>query len=87
MRASGTGFAVGVGRGGSVLAPIIAGFLFQANLQLPTVAMIMSLGSLLAAGVLSMLKLSAETPNASAVEEDARGHARPELKGAVAHGR
>ena len=87
VRASGTGFAVGVGRGGSVLAPIIAGFLFQANLQLPTVAMIMSLGSLLAAGVLSMLKLSAETPNASAVEEDARGHARPELKGAVAHGR
>ena len=28
VRASGTGFAVGVGRGGSVLAPIIAGFLF-----------------------------------------------------------
>jgi len=28
VRASGTGFAIGVGRGGSVLAPIIAGFLF-----------------------------------------------------------
>ncbi len=88
VRASGTGFAVGVGRGGSVLAPIIAGFLFQANLQLPTVAMIMSLGSLLAAGVLSMLKLSPETPDASAADEDARGErARTELKGAVAHGR
>ena len=88
VRASGTGFAVGVGRGGSVLAPIIAGFLFQANLQLPTVAMIMSLGSLLAAGVLSLLKLSPETPNASAAEDDARDdHARTDLKGAVAHGR
>src|SRR5204863_157362 len=38
VRASGTGFAVGVGRGGSVLAPIIAGFLFKAQLPLPTVA-------------------------------------------------
>ena len=88
VRASGTGFAVGVGRGGSVLAPIIAGFLFQANLTLPTVAMIMSLGSLLAAGVLSLLKLSPERPNESAAEEDARGdRARTDLKGAVAHGR
>jgi MFS family permease len=88
VRASGTGFAVGVGRGGSVLAPIIAGFLFTANLQLPTVAMIMSLGSLLAAGVLSLLKLGAETPDALAADEDARDdRASPPLKGAVAHGR
>jgi MFS family permease len=88
VRASGTGFAVGVGRGGSVLAPILAGFLFQANLALPTVAMIMSLGSLLAAGVLSLLKLTPERPNESAAEEDARAdHAGPEIKGAMAHGR
>ncbi len=39
VRASGTGFAVGVGRGGSVLAPIIAGFLFTAGYTLPTVAL------------------------------------------------
>jgi MFS transporter, AAHS family, vanillate permease len=57
VRASGTGFAVGVGRGGSVLAPIIAGFLFAANFSLPTVSLLMGLGSLLAAGVLLKLRL------------------------------
>ena len=31
VRAAGTGFGIGVGRGGSVLAPIIAGFLFNAG--------------------------------------------------------
>jgi benzoate transport len=56
-RASGTGFAVGVGRGGSVLAPIIAGFLFTAGYSLPTVSLLMALGSLIAAGVLILLKL------------------------------
>jgi MFS family permease len=57
VRASGTGFAVGVGRGGSVLAPIIAGLLFAANYSLPTVSLFMSLGSLVAAGVLLNLRL------------------------------
>jgi MFS family permease len=57
VRASGTGVAVGVGRGGSVLAPIIAGYLFNVGYSLPTVASIMALGSLLAAGVLVMLRL------------------------------
>jgi MFS family permease len=57
VRASGTGFAVGVGRGGSVLAPIIAGLLFTANFSLPTVSLLMGLGSLLAAGVLLNLHL------------------------------
>jgi benzoate transport len=57
VRASGTGVAIGVGRGGSVIAPIIAGYQFQAGVSLPTVSAIMSLGSLCAAIVLSMLKL------------------------------
>lgn len=57
VRASGTGVAIGIGRGGSVIAPIIAGYLFQAGVTFPTVSLIMSLGSLCAAGVLSMLKL------------------------------
>ena len=57
VRASGTGFAVGVGRGGSVLSPIIAGFLFEGGLDLPTVAVMMSVGSLVAAGLLLKLKL------------------------------
>jgi MFS family permease len=57
VRASGTGFAVGMGRGGSVLSPIVAGFLFKGGLELPTVAALMSVGSLVAAGLLMMLKL------------------------------
>lgn len=57
VRASGTGFAIGVGRGGAVLAPIIAGFLFQSGLAVPSVATIMACSSLVAACVLVGLKL------------------------------
>jgi MFS family permease len=64
VRASGTGFSVGMGRGGSVLAPIIAGFLFEAGVTLPTVSILMGLGSTLAAGVLLLLKLSPHQPGA-----------------------
>ncbi len=49
MRASGTGFGIGIGRGGSVIAPIIAGYLFQAGNSLTTVSMYLSVGSVLAA--------------------------------------
>jgi benzoate transport len=61
VRASGTGFAIGIGRGGSVLAPIVAGYLFTWGYPLPTVAMLMAMGSLVAAGVLALLKLKADT--------------------------
>jgi MFS family permease len=57
VRASGTGFAVGVGRGGSVLAPIIAGYLFVFGFSLPTVAFAMALGSVVGAAVLLLLRL------------------------------
>ena len=57
VRATGTGFAVGVGRGGAVLAPIIAGYLFHAGLGLQTVALVMGSGSLLAAAALLTLKV------------------------------
>ena len=60
VRAFGTGFTIGVGRGGSVLAPIIAGFLFAAGYSLPTVALTMALGSTLAAAMLMKLKLEGE---------------------------
>ena len=69
VRATGTGFAIGVGRGGSVLAPIVAGFLFQANLACRSISMIMALGSLLAAGVLTFLKLSPDAPEAQPAEK------------------
>jgi benzoate transport len=55
LRATGTGFAVGVGRGGAVLAPIIAGLLFQSGFGLQTVAIIMGSGSLVAAACLLAL--------------------------------
>jgi len=55
VRATGTGFAIGVGRGGAVIAPVIAGYLFQAGLGLQTVALVMACGSLLAAVALLAL--------------------------------
>jgi len=77
VRASGTGFAVGVGRGGSVLAPIIAGFLFTAGYSLPTVALTMSLGSLMGAGILSFLKLETDQPAISRPERAVRATPLP----------
>jgi benzoate transport len=77
VRASGTGFAIGVGRGGSVLAPIIAGFLFTAGYPLPTVALTMSLGSLVAAGILSFLKLETDQAVTSRPERGVRATAVP----------
>ncbi len=56
VRASGTGFTVGVGRGGAILSPIIVGFMFQAGLPLQSVTMIISIGAFVAAGVLVFLK-------------------------------
>lgn len=49
LRAGGTGFVIGFGRGGSMFGPVLAGFLFAAGMGLPVVALLMSLGSLLGA--------------------------------------
>jgi MFS family permease len=56
VRAGGTGFVIGVGRGGSVAGPIVAGLLFTAGAGLPTVALLMGLGSLIAAAMLLLLR-------------------------------
>jgi benzoate transport len=61
IRASGTGFTIGVGRGGAIFSPIIVGFMFQAGLPLPTVSMLISTGALIAAIVLVFLKLERKT--------------------------
>jgi MFS family permease len=67
VRASGTGFAVGVGRGGAVVAPVIAGYLFEAGCSLPTVATILAAGSLAAAVALFVLQdRDAERPSTPA---------------------
>jgi benzoate transport len=52
LRATGTGFVIGIGRGGSALAPALAGFLFAGGFGLPAVAGLMALGSLIAAAAL-----------------------------------
>ncbi len=62
LRASGTGFAIGVGRSGSVLAPIFAGLLFSAGYSLPTTALVLAMGSFFGAGMLMLLKLDTERP-------------------------
>jgi benzoate transport len=58
VRATGTGFAVGVGRAGAVLAPVIAGYLLQAGFGLQAVATLMAMGSLLSAAALLALKVT-----------------------------
>lgn len=68
LRAAGTGFAIGIGRGGSILAPIIAGFLFEGGMGVPVVAIIMACGSLCAAGALMFLKLDTAPPEAAEAE-------------------
>lgn len=57
LRATGTGFAIGVGRGGGVLGPIIGGALLQAGLLPSTVGTVMGLGTLFAAVVLVTLPI------------------------------
>ena len=60
VRATGTGFVIGVGRGGAVLAPILAGFLLEVGLGLPTVGLVMGAGSLIASAVLLFLKFGGD---------------------------
>ncbi len=55
VRATGTGFAIGVGRASAWLSPIIAGLLFHAGYQLEFVAVAMGVGSLAAAAALWLL--------------------------------
>lgn len=55
VRATGTGFAIGIGRGGSALAPVAAGYLFQAGFGLGVVSVIMGAGSLVAIAALALL--------------------------------
>jgi len=55
LRAGGTGFAIGFGRGGSATGPMIAGFLFAAGASLSSVALVMALGSVIAAASLAFL--------------------------------
>ncbi len=57
VRAFGTGWAIGVGRGGAALAPWVAGLLFKAGHPVPEVAFVMAMGSAVAACALLFLKM------------------------------
>jgi benzoate transport len=74
VRATGTGFVIGVGRGGAVLSPILAGFLLDGGSTLPTVGLIMGSGSMIAAILLIFLKMNTDKPaeasNVEAKEKD-----------------
>ena len=56
VRASGTGFVIGMGRGGAALGPIAAGLMFSIGYGLQPVALIMASGSLIAVIALFFLK-------------------------------
>jgi benzoate transport len=55
LRATGTGFAIGFGRGGAAVSPIVAGILFESGVGLQGVAILMSLGATI--GALAILAL------------------------------
>jgi MFS family permease len=57
VRATGTGFALGIGRAGAALSPILAGLLFSHHLGLLTVSIVMALGSLVSAAIFMQLRL------------------------------
>jgi benzoate transport len=65
VRATGTGFAVGFGRAGSMLAPIVAGYLFHAGHSLEFVAIAMGAGSFIAAIALWLLPSRTEGPESA----------------------
>lgn len=60
VRATGTGFVVGIGRGGGVLSPWLVGYLFENGRSLPAVGLVMGAGSLIAGLLLLFLKLNTQ---------------------------
>lgn len=55
LRASGTGFVIGMGRGGSAVGPVVAGALFASGSSLLAVSLTMGLGGLIAAAMVFLL--------------------------------
>lgn len=55
LRASGIGFVIGIGRGGSAIGPVVAGALFASGSSLLTVSLVMGCGGLVAAAMLVLL--------------------------------
>jgi benzoate transport len=55
LRATGTGFVIGIGRGGSAAGPLVAGALFAAGSSLLMVSVAMGIGGLIAAAMVVLL--------------------------------
>ncbi|MDB5714914.1 MAG: transporter [Sphingomonadales bacterium] len=55
LRAGGTGFVIGMGRGGSAIGPVLAGALFATGASLLTVSLVLASGTLVAALMLVLL--------------------------------
>ena len=67
VRAQGTGFAIGVGRGGAVLGPMVAGVLLEYfELSFAATAVVLSMGSLIAAVALLFLTVRSADDAAAA---------------------
>jgi benzoate transport len=85
VRATGTGFVIGVGRGGAVLSPWLAALLFDPTGELkalpvdklPWVAIVMAMGSLLAAGALLFLKPNLDRPEVQETKKAAELRTKP----------
>jgi len=56
LRASGTGFVIGIGRGGSAVGPLLAGALFASGQGLLSVSLVMGLGGVIAAVAIALLR-------------------------------
>ncbi|TCP31026.1 MFS transporter [Sphingomonas sp. BK235] len=66
LRASGTGFVIGIGRGGSALGPVIAGAMFSAGAGLFAVSLAMGAAALLAAAMLVLLRPAGDRSRSAA---------------------
>lgn len=67
VRATGTGFVIGMGRGGAFMSPIFAGFLFEWQFSLPTIGLVMGIGSLFGAITLCFLKFRQDSSDTEEV--------------------
>lgn len=70
VRASGTGFGMGVGRIGSAVAPISAGVLFRNGYGVASVSTIMALGSLIAAATVLVLRFPADQSDSERIPRE-----------------
>lgn len=61
VRATGTGFVIGIGRLGSAISPAVAGLLFASGVGRDGVSMTMAVASLLAALLLALFTVRAPT--------------------------